>query len=81
MGRLRQKITGTKTTAALDLKWGKLRLATLAVAAAAAPASVHAQCNGGDAPASHRFADGQVLIAFAPELQLAQGHRPRVTLE
>ncbi len=80
-GAFSQKLTGTKTTAALDLKWGKLRLATLAVAAAAPPASVHAQCNGADAPASHRFADGRVLIAFAPELQLAQGQQLRVTLE
>jgi hypothetical protein len=80
-GAFSQKITGTQKTAALEIKWGKLRLNTLALAAEAAPASVRAQWNGNDVPVRNQFNDGRVLVTFVPELQLAKGHKLHVTLE
>ena len=79
-GTFSQKINGSEKTAALEIKWGKLRLKTFALAAEAAPASVHAQVNGGDVPVSSSFKDGRVSIAFVPDLLLAKGHQLHIAL-
>ena len=79
-GAFSQKITGTKKTAALEIKWGKLRLKTFALAAENAPASVQAQMNGKEVALSSRFEDGRVLITFDPNLAMAKGNQLQITL-
>ncbi len=79
-GAFSQKITGTKKTAALEIKWGKLRLKTFALAAENAPASVQAQMNGKEVALSSRFEDGRVLITFDPNLAMAKGDQLQITL-
>ncbi len=80
-GSFSQKIVGSRKTASLEIKWGKLRLKTFALAAEAAPVSVRARLNAKDVPATSQFKDGQLLITFVPDLHLAQGHTLQVTFE
>jgi predicted phage tail protein len=79
-GTFSQKMTGRKKTAVLEIKWGRLRLKTFALGAAAAPAAVHAQMDGQEAPASSRFEDGRVYITFESDLQLAKGAQLHVSM-
>jgi len=79
-GAFTQKIEGKKKTAALELKWGNLRLKTIALSADAAPRSVHAEVDGKKARVRYHFADGRVFVTFASDLQLAAGQRLSVTI-
>ncbi|HUD46298.1 MAG TPA: GH116 family glycosyl-hydrolase [Candidatus Baltobacteraceae bacterium] len=79
-GTFTQKITGRNKTATVEIKWGTLRLKTLALSATAAPTSVHAQLDGKKLRVRKRIEDGRVLITFVSDLHLAKGQQLRVTL-
>ena len=79
-GTFSQKITGTKKTAALEIKWGKLRLKPSPLPPKTLPASVQAQMNGKEVALSSRFEDGRVLITFDPNLAMAKGDQLQITL-
>ncbi len=79
-GTFSQKKSGRKKTAALEIKWGQLRLKTFGLAAEAPPASVRAELDGRETPASHRFEGGRVYISFETELRLGKGQQLHVTL-
>jgi uncharacterized protein (DUF608 family) len=80
-GAFSQKIAGTKKIAALEIKWGKLRLKTFALAAENAPVSVHAQMNGKEVALSSRFENGRALMTFDLDLQMGKGDQLQVTLD
>jgi len=80
-GAFSQKIAGTKKIAALEIKWGKLRLKTFALAAENAPVSVHAQMNGKEVALSNRFENGRALMTFDLDLQMGKGDQLQVTLD
>jgi len=79
-GTFAQTTTGTKKTATLDIKWGKLRLKTFALSAKSAPTSVRAQVNGAKVAVSKRFEDGKVFITFVSDLHLAKGQQLHVAM-
>jgi non-lysosomal glucosylceramidase len=79
-GTYSQKETRLEKTAALEIKWGKLRLKTLALAAKAASVSVRAELDGQTIALSRQFKDGRVLITFAEEVRLTPGQRLQVVL-
>jgi uncharacterized protein (DUF608 family) len=79
-GTFSQRITGANKTATLEIKWGKLRLKTFALAADAAPGAVHARMNGNDLRVSSQFKSGRAVITFDSDLQITTGDRLDVSL-
>jgi hypothetical protein len=79
-GTFSQKTSGRKRAAALEIKWGRLRLKTLALGAEAAPAVVDVKLDGQEVAASSRFKEGRVQITFDSDLQLGKGQQLHVTL-
>jgi uncharacterized protein (DUF608 family) len=77
-GAFSQKIENGVTTATIDLKYGKLRLNTLSVAAPASKANV--TLAGRDIPATTNKQENTTLLAFATPLALSAGEKLEVRL-
>jgi len=81
-GSFAQKDEDGKRKAEIAVKWGKLRLRTLALAAAGgkAPQSVRVTAGGKDVDCHHEARDGKVLITFAAEVVVPEGQRVEVQI-
>ncbi len=67
---------------AIELKWGKLRLRSLAFALAdkANPKSVRVTANGAEAACKHRVENGKLLIDLAADAVITAGQKIDVTV-
>ena len=67
---------------AIELKWGKLRLRSLALALAekADPKSVRVTVNGAEAACKHRVENGRVVIDLAADAVIRAGQKIEVTV-
>jgi hypothetical protein len=81
-GRFSQKLDGSKFTAELEVKWGKLALKTLSLTPPGGlkPKSVSAKFAGKSVEAKLVSREGRVEIAFAPEVVVAIGQTLQVAL-
>jgi hypothetical protein len=66
----------------VELKWGKLRLRSLAFALAenANPKSARVTVNGAEAPCKHRVENGRVVIDLAADAVIQAGQKIEVTV-
>ncbi len=66
----------------IELKWGKLRLRSLAFALAekAKPNSVRVAANGAEVACRHRLENGRIVIDLAAEAVLQAGQKMEVTI-
>jgi len=74
-GSYAQTIDAGGHRAAVELKWGALRLRSLALASPRGGATVEVRRNGAPAPAGHRRTDGQLTVEFASDMRLVAGDR------
>ncbi len=74
-GTYRQRTEGTACHASLEVKWGQVRLRSLALACApgVTPAKVTVRLQGKDLPASLRFEEGRMRINLASEVTILPG--------
>ncbi len=79
-GTFAQTVAGGTLKATVDVKWGRLRLRTLALAAQAAPASVRATAAGRVVAATSEWKDGRVLLTFATDVAVGPGEALAVEL-
>ncbi|MBU4459378.1 MAG: hypothetical protein KJ579_02325 [Verrucomicrobia bacterium] len=79
-GAFEQTIGGGALKASVDVKWGRLRLRTLSLAVAAAPASVVAVVGGRSVAATVTCKEGRAVVAFAEDLILRAGESLALSL-
>lgn len=79
-GTFSQTADGGKRQAAVHLRFGKLRLRSLALAASSAPSAVRVTVNGNAIPARHAFQAGRVLVTLASDSQLSAGDKLEIAL-
>ena len=77
-GTFSQKIENGITTATVDLKYGKLRLETLSLAAPASKATV--TFAGREIPATLNKQENAALLSFATPMNLSAGEKLEVRL-
>ncbi len=79
-GTYSQRQTGSGLQAEVALKWGQLRLRTLAFAPKGTPTKVTVTVAGRAVPATLKVADGRAEVALAAEVSLRAGESLQVTL-
>ncbi len=79
-GSYAQKIDAGGQTAAVEMKWGSLRLRSFVVATPRAAAAVQAQINGQAVQAVHRLEGRQLTVDFASDVRLAAGDRLSIVI-
>ncbi len=81
-GTFSQTRTGAVQTDAIELRWGKLRLRSLAFAVPknGKPQSVRVKVGSAEVKAKHEAADGRVTITLAAEVTLQAGDKIEVTI-
>lgn len=81
-GTFSQKREGGGQQDAIEVKWGKLRLRTLAFALpeTAAPKTVRVTAAGAEAACKHRVEDGRIVIELAAEAVLEAGQKIEVAV-
>ena len=81
-GTFSQKTEGRTLKAEVEVKWGKLRLRTLAlqVPDKAQPTSNRVTANGQPVVASHRLEGNRLTIVFPPEVVIPAGQKLEVEL-
>ena len=79
-GSFAQTRAGGARRAVVEVKWGRLRLRTLALSAPAAPATVRATAAGRGVAATSEWKGGRLLLTFAPEVRLGAGEALAVDL-
>ena len=70
-GTFHQKIEAGSGLAQVHLRFGKLRLRTLVLAASASPGAVRVSLNGKSVEAKHAFEAGRLVITMGADLQLS----------
>ena len=80
-GSFAQKIVDGKQTCSLELKSGKLRLTTLALAVQTPPRSVTVSVAGRTVNATHQFENGRLAIALAEPVTISAGQKIEVKIE
>ncbi len=79
-GTYRQQVADGKLAATLELKYGKLRLRTLAIGPCQAAGAVKLTCAGKTLRGDVRVADGRALITLGAELTMEAGQKLEVTI-
>ena len=80
-GSFSQKSKGKKLNAEIALKWGRLRLRSISLATASAPASATVQVNGKTVPAELTFIDGTSTLTLSSDLLLTVGQSVTLNLK
>lgn len=72
-GSFAQSRRGGRLAASVEVKWGTLRLRTLALATPAAPASLRATTAGREVTVTSAWKDGRLLLTFPTDVTLGAG--------
>ncbi len=79
-GTFAQRREGGVRTASVEIRWGRLRLRTLALAEGAKPTDVHVKLGGAPLACRHRVEGGRLIVALAVEAVIETGQKLEVTI-
>jgi non-lysosomal glucosylceramidase len=81
-GTFSQKIAEGRQTAEIDLKWGQLKLNTLALMLPpnATPSTIEARLDGRTIPSTHEAKEGRLTLAFTSNLVINQNQNLHILI-